>query len=41
MQLLICEGKRVEGSRTRRLRVPSKDHMLTKPWTDRKELRAL
>lgn len=30
-QLLICEGKRAEGTGTRRLRVPSKDHMLAKP----------
>lgn len=30
-QLLICEGKRAEGTGTRRLRVPSEDHMLAKP----------
>lgn len=41
VQLLICEGKRSEGTGTRRLRVPSEDHMLTKPWPDRKGLSSI
>lgn len=38
VQLLIYEGKRSEGTGTRRLRVPSEDHMLTKLRPDRKGL---
>lgn len=38
VQLLICEGKRSEGTGIRRLCVPSEDHMLTKLRPDRKGL---